>query len=365
MMVGSTTIVATTPRTNSSGVGNKTGGGEGEGEPDDVELLRYVGVVFMVIAIVAFVLNLLALLSILVNRRLRHVNAHIFIVNMASADLLYSLSVILPIGVWNYFYYWHSSFFHCQLQIYMEAAVSYVSNFSVALVAFDKYLFIAKPFRYEAWMNKRTVGLLIGLSWFIPMLETVFITWLGAEQWDHVECLVMLPPIIFQVQSVLFFLLPLFVIIVCGGLIVAIVRDHQRRIAALDVGAGPAQRVSWRAVNTVLLVVFCFLLLQAPIHMAAAIYSFCNECFSYNIIYEYLNYPLYAGSLVNPLLYVFTDRKFRRSLFLFLCCGRQTLFSADESTTDTARAIKARRSIATSQTALNGNVVVGKDSPTP
>ena len=299
------------------------------------ERLKVTGIMQIVVAIIAVILNTLTLAAILANRRMRVENAHIFILNVASVDLLYAVSVILPIGVWNYVYEWYGSILHCKLQLYLEAGLSYVSNFSVALVAFDKYLYISRPFQYEAWMQPRAVGVMLGLSWIVPLIGMIYVLLSYVFIGEEIHCTVELPIVPFRIGTILFFIAPFVVIVVCGCSIIVIVRRHQRRIAALEVvvtssagaAGGPtsSQRVSFRAVITVLSVVACFLLLQAPMHMGGVIRNLCGNCFPYDVIYEYLFYPLYVSAGVNPLLYVFTERRYRRAVGALLCSWRQSV----------------------------------------
>ena len=301
------------------------------------ERLKVTGILQIVVAIIAAILNTMTLAAILSNRQMRVVNAHIFILNVASVDLLYAVSVILPIGVWNYLYDWFGSILHCKLQLYLEAGLSNVSNFSVALVAFDKYLYISRPFQYEAWMQPRAVGVLLGLSWIVPLIWMIYVVSSFVFIGDEIHCTVELPMVPFRIGTILFFIAPFVVIAVCGCSIIVIVRRHQRRIAALEVvvtssagatgGPTSSQRVSFRAVTTVLSVVACFLLLQTPKHMAAAIRNLCGNCFPYDIIYEYLFYPLYVSAGVNPLLYVFTEQRYRRAVGALLSSLNQSFLS--------------------------------------
>lgn len=120
----------------------------------------------IVLNIVSFVGNTLVILAVYRNRRLR-TTTNLYIIALAGSDLTCSViempltSVTLITGQWIF------GDAVCQIEAFVDIFVTYVSPATIGLTAFNRYVRIVKPIRYNKIFSPRRSKLMLALVWFL------------------------------------------------------------------------------------------------------------------------------------------------------------------------------------------------------
>ncbi|KAM6948339.1 G-protein coupled receptor 35 [Aplochiton taeniatus] len=117
-----------------------------------------------------FVLGLLlnvAALSMLMARRARWMDTHVYMVNLAAADL--ALIVFLPFRIYNAFFSLEKSFL-CTFLISTHYINMYASILTGVAVSVHRYLAVRFPLRARAWRRKKQAALAVCLAIWVTVV---------------------------------------------------------------------------------------------------------------------------------------------------------------------------------------------------
>ncbi|KAI6205152.1 hypothetical protein M3Y94_00760100 [Aphelenchoides besseyi] len=109
--------------------------------------------VFLLIIVIGFIGNSIVLFVIAVNRQL-HDSNNILIACLASADLLFLLGCV-PLTAFSYAYTWIFSDHICRLMIMLQYTTCFVSCYTLALLAFERYLSITSPTKLKSIRRRK------------------------------------------------------------------------------------------------------------------------------------------------------------------------------------------------------------------
>ncbi|XP_050776886.1 putative olfactory receptor 2B8, partial [Gopherus flavomarginatus] len=234
------------------------------GVSDQPQLEMLLFVVFLVL----YVMNLVGNLAIIVVLWLKpslHTPMYFFLCNLSFLDLCYTTSTI-PQMLVN-FRSTHKSitWAGCVAQLYIFLSLGCTECLLLVVMAYDRYVVICQPLRYTIVMSRRLCLQMAATVWMSgfsnSMLQTILIMWVprcGRNRVDHFFC--ELPAMMklacvdtsaneaeaFAV-SVIFLLVPLGLILVSYGYIVAAVlriRSAQGRLKAFNTCASHLAVVS-------------------------------------------------------------------------------------------------------------------------
>ncbi|XP_041758032.1 melatonin receptor type 1A-like [Coregonus clupeaformis] len=164
---------------NSSSQGD---GGDSEGHPDPlaVTLLATVLIITIVVDILG---NLLVILSVFRNRKLRKAG-NAFVVSLALADLvvaIYPYPLVLTAIFHNG---WIAGYIHCQISGFLMGLSVIGSIFNITGIAINRYCYICHSLKYDKlFSNKNTVCYVI-LVWALTVLAVVPNWFVESLQYD-------------------------------------------------------------------------------------------------------------------------------------------------------------------------------------
>ncbi|XP_029703045.1 5-hydroxytryptamine receptor 4 isoform X1 [Takifugu rubripes] len=306
--------------------------------------------------------NLLVMVAVCKDRQLRKIKTNYFIVSLAFADLLVSV-LVMPFGAIELVHqHWIYGETFCLVRTSLDVLLTTASILNLCCIALDRYYAICcQPLVYRNKMTPMRVALMIGGCWVIP----TFISFLPIMQgWnsigiDHVieerrhsegsnstSCVFMVNKPYALTCSVVAFYIPLVLMVLAYQRIYVTARAHALQISMLQraggaggsspgpsgVAAGSSSdsadhqrnhrmRTETKAAKTLCIIMGCFCLCWAPFFIT-------------NVVDPFIDYTVpdklwaaclwlgYINSMLNPILYAFLNKSFRRAFLIILCCGR-------------------------------------------
>ncbi|XP_059919182.1 5-hydroxytryptamine receptor 4 isoform X1 [Gadus macrocephalus] len=292
--------------------------------------------------------NLLVMTAVCKDRQLRKIKTNYFIVSLAFADLMVSV-LVMPFGAIELVTQsWIYGETFCLVRTSLDVLLTTASIMHLCCIALDRYYAICcKPLVYHNKMTPLRVTLMIGGCWVIP----TFISFLPIMQgWNSIgiyhvveerrhsegsnstACVFMVNKPYALTCSVVAFYIPLVLMVLAYQRIYVTARAHARQISMLqragDAGDSAANqrnhrmRMDTKAAKTLCIIMGCFCLCWAPFFVT-------------NVVDPFIDYTVpgqlwvaclwlgYINSMLNPILYAFLNKSFRRAFLIILCCGRK------------------------------------------
>lgn len=309
---------------------------------------------FLTIIIIMTVLgNLLVMVALCRDRHLRKKKTNYFIVSLAFADLLVALLVMplaaveLTTGVWRY------GEIFCLVRTSLDVLLTTASILHLCCIALDRYYAICcQPLVYRHKMTPVRVALMLGGCWFIPIfisflpimqswntigIEDIIEERHGAPGVNSTSCVFMVNRPYALVCSAVAFYVPLGLMVLAYQRIYVTAMGHARQIGTLQrAGSAPKHypshsgsseqpsssrmRVETKAAKTLAVIMGCFCLCWAPFFVTNVVDPFVQYSVPWQVWTAWL-WLGYINSGLNPFLYAFLNRAFRRAFLLILCCG--------------------------------------------
>uniref|UniRef100_A0A8B9J506 5-hydroxytryptamine receptor 4 n=1 Tax=Astyanax mexicanus TaxID=7994 RepID=A0A8B9J506_ASTMX len=304
--------------------------------------------------------NLLVMVALCKDRQLRKKKTNYFIVSLAFADLLVALLVMpfaaieLTTGHWSY----GETF--CLVRTSLDVLLTTASILHLCCIALDRYYAICcQPLVYRNKMTPIRVSLMLGGCWVIPS----FISFLPIMQnWNAIgiediieerkfshgtnktSCVFLVNRPYALICSAVAFYVPLGLMILAYQRIYVTAMEHARQIGTLQrAGSAPASyyshvhqsssrmKIETKAAKTLAVIMGCFCLCWAPFFITNIVDPFIQYSVPWQMWTTWL-WLGYVNSGLNPFLYAFLNRAFRRAFLMILCCGderyaRQESFS--------------------------------------
>ncbi|XP_073837619.1 capability receptor [Musca autumnalis] len=312
-----------------------------------------VTVVYGIVFISALVGNVL-ICVVIVRHESMHSATNYYLFSLAVSDLIY-LIFGLPTEV---FLYWHQYPFlfgltFCKVRAYISEACSYVSVFTIVAFSVERYLAICHPLNSYAMYGFKRALRIIGGLWLLSFIAAIPFGMLSEIQYltyppdnetilESAMC-AMFPPEewhIFEISFVLFFLIPMIMIIYFYGRMGAEIRA--RTVQKLGVQRGSMHRASRHeqsrkaVIRMLAAVVLTFFICWLPFHIQRLwiIHGVKNKY--YFEINEWLfsitGFAYYLSCTINPILYNVMSHRYRVAFRDTLCgkCGKNG-FARDQS----------------------------------
>ncbi|XP_075266410.1 somatostatin receptor type 5-like isoform X2 [Convolutriloba macropyga] len=258
------------------------------------------------------VLNLMVIVGILVNKRMRNV-PNMFILNLAVSDLLFSLGVPL-------IYHsttapkWKLGIFLCKLVNGVDALNQFTGIFIMVLMAIDRYLAIVHCMRSVNFRMRTMKGCLfsIALAWLISVLlsQPAWITATVETVKGKTMCHLAMGDygMLWVLSSFLIgYGLPLLVITVCYGLIFFDLRKTaSNTVSNVD-------RTTTKLVKVVIIIIFAFVLCWTPFYFSLFfLESSALPREAKQRIFELSVGAIYIHPCVNPVIFMCSSEQFQK-----------------------------------------------------
>ncbi|KAJ3587413.1 hypothetical protein NHX12_011010, partial [Muraenolepis orangiensis] len=220
--------------------------------------------------------NLLVMVAVCKDRQLRKIKTNYFIVSLAFADLLVSV-LVMPFGAIELVHQnWIYGETFCLVRTSLDVLLTTASILHLCCIALDRYYAICcQPLVYRTKMTPLRVTLMIGGCWVIP----TFISFLPIMQgWNSIG--------IYHVIE--------------------------------------ERRYSEGSNSTA-----CVFMVNKPYALTCSVVAFYIPLglmvLAYQRIYLWAAclWLGYINSMLNPILYAFLNKSFRRAFLIILCCGRR------------------------------------------
>ncbi|XP_068837217.1 5-hydroxytryptamine receptor 4 [Capricornis sumatraensis] len=332
---------------------------EGFKSVEKVVLLTFLSAVILM----AILGNLLVMVAVCRDRQLRKIKTNYFIVSLAFADLLVSV-LVMPFGaielvqdIWIY------GEMFCLVRTSLDVLLTTASIFHLCCISLDRYYAICcQPLVYRNKMTPLRIALMLGGCWVIPM----FISFLPIMQgWNNIGiidleriskprlgqdlhviekrkvnqnsnstyCIFMVNKPYAITCSVVAFYIPFLLMVLAYYRIYVTAKEHAHQIQMLQRAGAPTEgrlqptdqhsthrmRTETKAAKTLCIIMGCFCLCWAPFFVTNIVDPFVDYTVPGQVWTAFL-WLGYINSGLNPFLYAFLNKSFRRAFLIILCC---------------------------------------------
>lgn len=298
-------------------------------------------VAYVLVFVVGLIGNSFVIAVVYRSPRMRTVT-NFFIVNLAVADVLVIVFCLPATLMSNIFVPWLLGWFMCKAVAYIQGVSVAASVYSLVAVSLDRFLAIWWPLKCQ--ITKRRARMMIVVIWFIALTTTS--PWLlffdlvsiyeddpdlrlCLETWPHPED----GSLFFLIGNLtLCYVLPMILISLCYILIwIKVWRRH----IPTDTKDAQMERIQQKSkvkvVKMLVVVVILFVLSWLPLYVIFAVIKFGGDVAEREDEILPIATPIAqwlgaSNSCINPILYAFFNKKYRRGFVAILksgrCCGK-------------------------------------------
>ncbi|XP_067370816.1 trace amine-associated receptor 13c-like [Channa argus] len=268
-------------------------------------------------------LNLMVIISISHFRQL-HTPTNLLLLSLAVSDFFISFLILFQIMLIDGC--WFLGDVMCILYQYLAYVITAVSVETMVLISVDRYVAICDPLRYSTKITQKTVKICVCLCWICSVispglnLKEVLIQ-PGRYNSCFGECVLVLNFISGVIEIVVFFFVPITIIVVLyiRVFVVAVsqARAMRSHIAAVSLHSTQvtAQRSELKAARTLGVVVVMFLMCLCP-YYCVALTNQDNLMSATSTAFAICLY--YFNSCINPVIYALFYPWFRKSMKLII-----------------------------------------------
>uniref|UniRef100_A0A8D0HQ14 Pyrimidinergic receptor P2Y6 n=1 Tax=Sphenodon punctatus TaxID=8508 RepID=A0A8D0HQ14_SPHPU len=281
-------------------------------------------VVYSVVFVVGLPLNFIVIVQIWLSRKVL-TRTTIYMLNLATADLLYICS--LPLLIYNYTQkdYWPFGDFTCRFVRFQFYTNLHGSIMFLTCLSIQRYLGICHPLStWHKKRGKRFTWMVCGVAWFVVVTQCLptFIFASTGTQRNRTVCYDLSPPDLSAryfpygiTLTVTGFLIPFISILVCYFFMTKILCQKDEMIGMA------VRKKKDKAIRMIIIVVLAFAISFFPFHLTKTIYLIirskpdigCIELQTFATIYKCTRPFASMNSVLDPILFYFTQRKFRES----------------------------------------------------
>ncbi|KAM6972829.1 5-hydroxytryptamine receptor 4 [Aplochiton taeniatus] len=282
--------------------------------------------------------NFLVVLSIAYFKQLQS-PTNFFVMSLAVADCLVGV-VVMPYsmvrtvdGCWCF-----GSLF-CRLHSSLDVMLCTASIFHLSCIAFDRYYAVCNSLVYSLKMSQSRVAFLIVVCWAVPMLISFGPIMLGLNMVgvdvllpDDV-CIFLVNRVYAIMASVVAFYVPMAIMLVAYWKIYRAAKRQAMQISAMEsqmaAGVGKdsskkqrqrnAMRRERKAAKTLGIIMGVFLVFWLPFFTLNIMDPFI-EYSTAGVVWDVFMWLGYVNSSLNPFLYGFFNRSFRRAFLMIMGC---------------------------------------------
>lgn len=290
------------------------------------------GTFLFLLVLITIAGNLLVFFAVIFNRKLRSVS-NLFIVSLSLADLLVGTVVMIPATLNEVFGRWALATFFCVIWASFDVMLCSASVLNVCLISLDRYVAIMYPLRYKMIMTYRRAFVALSVAWlvaicasFIPLVTGIHnpdvpsltnLTYIS----DTPQCYFIPSLIYVLVVSTVTILLP---IIVSFVLYYRVSKEAKRQARFVGILIAPTNMLlgakvankhirepfSRKATVTLGIIVGAYVVTWAPFLVTNLVDAICR-CVPGKLFTAFV-WLGYCNSLINPIIYPFFMRDFRK-----------------------------------------------------
>ena len=297
------------------------------------------GVFLILLIVLTLAGNALVVVSVVVYRQLHSVT-NAFVVSLAIADGLVAV-LVMPVNFYQQMtnFTWFLGPTACLLTISLDVMLTTTSILHLMCLAVDRYLAICHPFKYPRLMHKRKVICLLITFWTLPILISflpIMNRWniIGIEQVvdclappDGKVCMFLVNVPFAVVCSIIAFYGPTVFMFLCNLRIYQTARAQASQIRSLSIKSPGAIRANknmkheTKAAKTIGIIMGAYCSCWFPFFIINLIDPFIGYQVPF-IPWQLVLWLGYVNSTLNPFLYYFFNRSFRRAYRRLLTCGQ-------------------------------------------
>ena len=268
--------------------------------------------IYAVVALAVTVGNALTILIFCKNRKLLRTRTNYFLVSLSVADLLIGacLTPMFVLDMLTYYWIgsdWPLSTFH-SVYLPFDVFMSFASIFAVVMIALERACSIYAPHRHRA-AKKKTYLLLVALLWALAgslgclrLVGFLFKTKLFVDIFSY--CMIA------SISG------SLLIISLAYALVWWRVRNplhlqHKDR-------ATPQER---KLAVTLSILTVVFVCTWVPFYIMNIVILYCKSCYVLEVVY-FGKLLHYSNSFMNPIIYTFKIREYRKTLVNLLCAKK-------------------------------------------
>lgn len=286
--------------------------------------------------------NLMVIFAVIFNKKLQTVS-NLFIISLSLADLLLGTVVMIPATLNEVFGRWVLARFFCVIWASFDVMLCSASVLNVCLISLDRYIAIMSPLRYKMIVTFRKALLTLAVAWFIAICVSFIPLTSGIHNpdvpsltnltflSDTPQCL-FIPSLGFVlIVSTVTILLP---IIISFVLYYRVSKEAKRQARFVGILIAPTNMLlgakvsnkhirepfSRKATVTLGIIVGAYVVTWAPFLVTNLVDAICR-CVPAKLFTAFV-WLGYCNSLINPIIYPFFMRDFRKvySSALFALC---------------------------------------------
>ncbi|XP_056424468.1 adenosine receptor A1-like [Hyla sarda] len=274
------------------------------------------------IAVTAAVGNFLVCVGVLLDRKMWTVTNY-FLVSLSVADMCVGAfaipgALLTSIGLPRY------NLELCLLMLSILIMLTMSSTFSLMAISVDRYIAILNPLRYKSIMTSSNSFIAIVIAWIVAFLSGLIpmMGWHKPPPGDGYCLFVHVIDMTYLVYffSLVYFYLPVIIMFVIYTQIYAAVRKQLHGTVGGTAGKQGAGMKEFKTATSLFTIIFFFMLCWAPLHVMNAISLLCPHCYTPPVILNIGIILTHANSALNPIMYVYKLKSFRKSFKrVFLC----------------------------------------------
>ncbi|XP_042311412.1 5-hydroxytryptamine receptor 4 isoform X2 [Sceloporus undulatus] len=289
----------------------------------NIVLLTFISAVILM----AILGNLLVMVAVCRDRQLRKIKTNYFIVSLAFADLLVSV-LVMPFGAIELVQdNWIYGRMFCLVRTSLDVLLTTASILHLCCISLDRYYAICcQPLVYRNKMTPLRIALMLGGCW------------IEKRQFNNVSnstyCIFMVNKPYAITCSVVAFYIPFLLMVLAYYRIYVTAKEHAHQIQILQRAGAPTDgrphhpdqhsthrmKTETKAAKTLCIIMGCFCLCWAPFFITNVIDPFIDYAVPGQLWIAFL-WLGYINSGLNPFLYAFLNKSFRRAFLIILCCG--------------------------------------------
>ncbi|KAK0097389.1 hypothetical protein PV326_002137 [Microctonus aethiopoides] len=277
-----------------------------------------------------------------------HTSTNYYLFSLAISDLIL-LTLGLPnelYSIWQQ-YPWVLGVALCKIRAYVSEMSSYVSVLTIVAFSMERYLAICHPLRTHTMGGAKRPIIIILSAWSIAIISALpfaFYTKVNYVEYppdsknDSIEsaiCAMLSPDMpnfpLYETSSVVFFLIPMIIILAVYTRMGLEIRDSAREsLNSMNQSSAhwKSRRIQTRKsiIRMLSAVVVMFFFCWAPFHAQRLLYVYGQEADYYPDLNEWL-YILsgvlyYFSTSVNPILYNLMSLRYREAFKETMCCKK-------------------------------------------